>query len=119
MKFRYLLLALASLAIAAPANAASFTTTNRAVNGTYTFGGAAVFSGTVNSSGVVFSTALTGNPLMQMTYKDISTFTSTAMTTVLASASGRTIYPGAGLSIMVSGTAASATAIALECSGGK
>ena len=40
------------------------------------------------------------------------------MTTIIASSAGRTIYPGAGLSIMVSGAAATATALALECSDG-
>ncbi len=72
-------------------------------------------------SGPTFSTALTGNPLTQQSYKDLTVSTdlaSTAMTALLASASGRTVYPGGGLTVMVSGSAATATALALECSDG-
>lgn len=74
----------------------------------------------VDGSGPTFSTALTGNPLVQANFTDttVSTgLTSTAMTTIIASASGKTIYP-TDVTIMVSGTAASATALALECSDG-
>jgi hypothetical protein len=76
---------------------------------------------TADLSGPTFSTALTGNPLVQDNYTDttVSTgLTSASMTTIIASSAGRTIYPGAGLSIMVSGTAATATSLALECSDG-
>lgn len=76
---------------------------------------------TADLSGPTFSTALTGNPLLQDNYTDttVSTgLTSAAMTTILASTAGRSIYPGGGLTIMVSGTAATATSLALECSDG-
>lgn len=73
-----------------------------------------------DSSSVAFSTAQTGNPLLQMTSKHLvvsTDLTSTATTTILASAAGKTLYFGQP-TIMVSGTAAGATAIALECSDG-
>lgn len=71
--------------------------------------------------GTVFSTALTGNPLMLDNYQDIivsTSLTSAAMTTIIASTAGQAIVPTGGLTIMVSGTAATATALALECSDG-
>lgn len=70
--------------------------------------------------GTIFSTAISGNPLSLDNYTDtvVSTsLTSAATTTILASAAGRTIDPIA-VTIMVSGTAATATALALECSDG-
>ncbi len=43
---------------------------------------------------------------------------SATVTVIIASSAGRIIYPGGGLTIMASGTAATATALALECSDG-
>jgi hypothetical protein len=74
----------------------------------------------VDVGGPTYSTALTGNPFTQASYKDLTVATdlvSTAMTTIIASTAGTTIYPR-DVSIMVSGTAATATALALECSDG-
>jgi hypothetical protein len=74
----------------------------------------------VNSGGPTFSPSLTGNPLIQENYTDVlvsTSLTSAAMTPILASAAGTTIYPN-DVTIMVSGTAATATALALECSDG-
>ena len=76
--------------------------------------------GATDDSGVGFSTALTGNPFVQDNYTDtlVSTsLTSAAMTTIIASTAGKTIYP-LDTAIMVSGTAATATALAVECSDG-
>lgn len=76
----------------------------------------------VDTSGVAFSTSPQGNPLVMDTYQDVavsSGVNSTTMATIIASQAGRKIWPvGGGVSIMVSGTAATATAFALECSGG-
>jgi len=69
-------------------------------------------------SGPTFSTALTGNPLQQVTYQNVTTASANATTPVLASASGRAITVGAGLTVMASGTASGATAVVLKCSGG-
>jgi len=79
-------------------------------------------AGSRDVSGIVFSTALTGNPLTQTNFTDVTEstgLTSASMTTILASTAGKTIYPGGGITIMVSGTAATATALALECSDGR
>jgi hypothetical protein len=76
--------------------------------------------GFTDVSGIVFSTALTGNPMIQNNYTDVvvsTSLTSAAMTTILASTAGKTIYP-MDVKIMVSGTATTATALALECSDG-
>ncbi len=85
-------------------------------------GSTAAISGGINTSGVTFSTALTGNPLVQQNYTDVTvstSLTSASMTTLIASTAGRTIIPNGALTIMVSGTAATATALALECSDGR
>ncbi len=77
----------------------------------------------VDTSGVVASSNIQQNPLMQMALvkalvsNNTGGFYSTGFYTVLASQSGRTIYPGIGTTIMASGTAAGATSIVLECSG--
>jgi hypothetical protein len=89
---------------------------------TVTLSGTNTIGGTINVSPITFSTALTGNPLMQLNYTDTSVptgLTSATMATIIASTAGKTIYPGGGLTIMVSGTAATATALALECSDGR
>jgi len=89
---------------------------------TVTLSGTTTIGGTLNTSSVTMSTSLTGNPLMQFTRKDLTVSTdiaSTALTTILASVAGKTIYPDlGGISIMVSGSAASATSLALECGDG-
>jgi hypothetical protein len=69
-------------------------------------------------SGPTFSTALTGNPLQQVTYQNVTTASANATTPVLASATGRTITVGGGLTVMASGTASGASAVVLKCSGG-
>lgn len=68
-------------------------------------------------SGPTFSTALTGNPLVQMSVQDVTTASANADVVVLASATGAKIYPGV-FSIMASGTAAGATSVIIQCSGG-
>ena len=86
------------------------------VNGT----GATVIGTSVNPSATVYSTALTGNPLTQGFYKDLTVSTdivSTALTTLIGSTAGKSIHVH-DLKIMVSGTAATATALAIECSDG-
>lgn len=72
----------------------------------------------VNTSGIVFSTALTGNPLMQSTAQTATAAQINSSYSFLASVSGKSIYPGAGFSIMASGTAASATSVAIKCQNG-
>lgn len=78
----------------------------------------------VDTSGVSFSSSIQGNPLVQYSRSDVPTdvlvsgLTSSAMTTLIASETGRSIYPLDAITIMASGTAATATGVALECSGG-
>ncbi len=78
--------------------------------------------GGMDTSQALFSTTLQQNPLVLTNYSDsfVSTIGlySTGYTTILASQSGRTVYPQGGITIMVSGSAATATALALECSDG-
>jgi hypothetical protein len=72
----------------------------------------------VDTSNTVFSTNLQGNPLVLNTFEDVPVATmlsSATEATILASQTNRQIFPGGGLTIMVSGTAATATALALEC----
>lgn len=78
-------------------------------------------SGGTAPSGTVFSTALTGNPLVLDNSANtlVSTvgLNSAATTLLVASTAGRTIYP-IGVTIMASGAAATATGLAIECSDG-
>jgi hypothetical protein len=80
-----------------------------------------ISGGTTDVSGIVMSTAITGNPLAQDSH--INTLVSTAglnsaaMTTLIASTAGKTIYP-VRTTIMASGTGATATGLAIECSDG-
>lgn len=84
-------------------------------------GAISVPSAGTDTSGTTFSASIQGNPLVQ------SNFTATApgtalnsqVTTLLvASEAGRTIYP-TGVTIMVSGTAGTATGLAIECTDGR
>src|SRR5262249_557916 len=77
---------------------------------------------TLHFTPTLFTPALTGNPLMQGSYTDVTVGTglnSATMATIIASTAGKAIYPTGALTIMVSGTAATATALALECSDGR
>lgn len=80
-------------------------------------------TGGADTSGTIFSTTLQQNPLEQVSHTTafVSTtgvnLNNTTYYTILASQSGRTIYPLINTTIMVSGTAATATSIVLECSG--
>jgi hypothetical protein len=134
MNFKSLLLALAVTLMAFPAIAQTHVGPNYKRTGnwvvgsggqlnaesgsTVTLAGTTNLGGTLNTSAATFSTATTGNPLVQSNLRDLTEFSSTAMTVLIASAAGKSIYPLGGLSIMASGTAATATAIALECSDG-
>ncbi len=73
--------------------------------------------GSTDVSGIVFSTALTGNPLMQTTDGLIAVASANAGSTVLTGVSGRTVYPGGGIMLMASGSAAGATGVYLACKG--
>jgi hypothetical protein len=88
------------------------------LGGTNVLSGATSVTGTLDTSGVAFSTALTGNPLQQMHYESVTTASANAGKVLLASATGKTIYVGGGVSIYASGTASGATSVSLECSGG-
>src|SRR4029077_18688273 len=76
--------------------------------------------GGVDTSGVTFSNNMQANPLAQLNFTDVSaTLTSTVgATPLIASAVGRSIHPTGPATIMASGTAGTATAVALICSGG-
>jgi hypothetical protein len=75
----------------------------------------------IDTSGVTFSTSIQGNPLMQdsraSTLVSTAGLNSTGTTMLIASEAGRTIYP-ASVTIMASGTGATATGLAIECSDG-
>lgn len=120
-----------------PNTAAPGNFTNLTVSGTTTFSSSQAFSGpttfsnttTFTSSPVfssgpssidthyaVFGNSLLQNPLTQTVFESFLTASANAGTSViLNSAAGRTVFPGAGLSILVSGTAAGATSLNLEC----
>lgn len=95
-------------------------TLNLAAGATETNQAAKTSGGSTDVSGIVFSSALTGNPLVQSNFTDVTVSTSlsnASTATIVASTAGKKIYP-TGVTIMVSGTAATATALALECSDG-
>ncbi len=98
--------------------------TNTAAGSFTTLSASGIFtdSGGTATQGTVFSTSQTGNPLLldNVTNTLVSTvgLQSATVTVIIASSAGRIIYPGGGLTIMASGTAATATALALECSDG-
>lgn len=80
---------------------------------------ATIPSGGVDSSGVTFSTSLQGNPLVQSTFKNVTTAQANAGINVLASATGRTIHVTGPISMMTAGgNAAGATDVLVKCSGG-
>ena len=74
--------------------------------------------GAYDSSLITTSSALTGNPLTQTRLVGLTVAEVNAGTTFLASATGKTIYPSAGFSVMASGTAGGGTSISIKCSGG-
>lgn len=83
-------------------------------------GAASIPSTGTDTSQTTYSTSIQGNPLMQTNYTDtlVSTsLSSAAMTTLIASEAGRTIHPR-HMTIMVSGTAATASGLAIECGDG-
>ncbi len=82
-------------------------------------GAVALSSASTFSAPITVSTSLTGNPLVQASYQNITTASANATTPVLASVAGKTIHVvGGGITIMASGTAATATDVTLKCSGG-
>lgn len=85
--------------------------------GTLSNAGTQTLTGGVNTSGIAYSTALTGNPLMQHTRATVTAASANVAQTILASSSGKSIILGNPM-VYVSGTAAGATSIALRCSGG-
>ena len=89
---------------------------------TQTFTGGDTFTGTlatgtggINTFGSVFGNTLSQNPLTQTIFFSATATQANAGVNILSSASGRTIIPTSGLTIMVSGTAATATSVVLEC----
>lgn len=97
-------------------------------------GVAAQDTGNVESAGLIslstpqttvaFNTNMIKNPLTMLSYTDVPTdvlvsgLTSSVATTLIASSAGRQIIPTGALTIMASGTAGTATGVALECSDG-
>lgn len=82
-------------------------------SGSFTSLNATSFTG----QGITASTTLTGNPLQQRTVGVLTLASVNAGTVILASATGRTIYPDGGLTLMASGSAAGATGVYLRCGG--
>lgn len=90
-------------------------------------GAVTIPSAGVDSSAVVFSGTIQQNPLMQDSLftvpvsgvgGNLTGLNSAGAVTLIASETGRQILPTGGMTIMVSGTAATATALLLQCSGG-
>lgn len=74
--------------------------------------------GSFDASAISFSTALTGNPLLQLNQ---ATLTSTSFNTpsaILVSTSGKSIKLGPTFNIYASDAGAAATALLLKCEGG-
>ena len=103
-----------------PSNSAPGNFTTLSVTGTAALAGPVVFTSTVSTQGTVYSQAPSGNPLMQQSYKDIPTASviATGGYNLLSGVSGRTIYPGAGMTVMTSGTGATGTRLIVECTSG-
>lgn len=74
--------------------------------------------GAYDASAIASSSNLTGNPLMQMRIATVTTAQANANTAILASVSGKTIYPSGGFTVMASGSASGATSVSLKCEGG-
>lgn len=76
-------------------------------------------SAIIDPSGNAFATTTTGNPLMQMTVQQIpvASVNASGGYALISGVTGRRVYP-AGLTVMASGTAASATRLMVVCSGG-
>lgn len=113
-----LLLAAVCALVSLPAGAQTVNQPYLNITGTNKITGTSLISPVTSDQ--AYSTAITGNPLLQHNYANtlVSTsLSSTALTTLIASTAGRTIHV-ADVSIMVSGTAASATALAVECGDG-
>lgn len=91
--------------------------TNQAFTATETFSGSVALTGTVATQGQVFTTVQAGNPLMQDTVQNIpvASVNQAGGQVLIQSVSGRTIYPSAGLTLLVSGTAATATSEKIVC----
>lgn len=92
-------------------------TLTAASGSTVSLSGTNTIGGTLDVSGVTYSTTITGNPLMQNTMQTVTTASANAGIVLLSGVSGKKIYPGA-VTMYVSGTAGGATAVVLECSGG-
>lgn len=68
----------------------------------------------VDTSGIAFSTSLSGNPLELFHFDDVTVAQASVTKIILASSSGRTIYPG-NMTIMASGSLTGATGIKILC----
>ncbi len=88
---------------------------NQTFTGTNTFSGAITPTGTIATQGLVFSNALGGNPITFTRFISMSLASVNAGTTILASASGRTVFPGNFMIMGLNGAAAGATSVIVEC----
>lgn len=79
--------------------------------------GTLTLNGEVDTSGMAFNSTLTSNPLEQVHYATMTTATLNAAPVVIASATAKKIHLTDAM-VSASGTVATATAIALKCSGG-
>lgn len=79
-----------------------------------------VFSSTVTTQSVPFSTAISGNPLMQMTVQRIpvASINAAGGYAVLASVAGRTIYPGNVIVTAQGGNVSGSTGVKVLCGSG-
>lgn len=86
-----------------------------------TLSASSVFSnnGGTATQGTAFSTVETGNPLLLQTVVNVPVASVNAVGgyTFISGVTGRKVYPGIP-TVMVSGTAASATRLLIECTGG-
>lgn len=102
--------------------------TSQTFTGTETFSSTTIFNNVptfnsaismqaagINTFGSVFGNTLTANPITQTVFFSATATQANAGINILSSASGRTIVPTGAVTIMVSGTAATATSVVLEC----
>lgn len=119
---RFFLPVFVGLLLASTAQAATCTTSICKTDGTLSFNSGSTLTigsgAAVDTSGMTYSSTLTANPLLQSRYVSVTTAQANAVHTILASATGKKIYPGGGFSIYASGTASGATSVSLRCSGG-
>lgn len=87
-------------------------------NGSITFNSGATLNSGITSIDThyqTFGNSLLTNPIVQSTFQSFTTASANAGINILNSTAGRKIFPGPGLAIMVSGTAAGATSVILQC----